>query len=99
MTYRYVFVFLRAASQLFESRRARLLGPLDEEQQRSSASAIAGALLHRSLSLSDDVHQAMQARAFRGDVRLLDDLKVSTADWLKLTGLILLAAATIWAGR
>jgi cobalt/nickel transport system permease protein len=99
MTYRYIFVFLRAANQLFESRRARLLGSIDPAQQRSSAAAIAGVLLHKSLSLSDDVHQAMQARGFRGDIRLLDDLTVSGADWLKLTGLLLLAAAIIWIGR
>jgi cobalt/nickel transport system permease protein len=99
MTYRYIFVFLRAASQLFESRRARLLGSIDPAQQRSSASAIAGVLLHKSLSLSDDVHQAMQARGFRGDIRLLDDLSMSRADWLKLAGLLLLATATIWIGR
>ncbi len=99
MTYRYTFVFLRAANQLFESRRARLLGSIDPAQQRSSAAAMAGVLLHKSLSLSDDVHQAMQARGFRGDIRLLDDLNVSRADWLKLAGILLLAAGTIWLGR
>jgi cobalt/nickel transport system permease protein len=99
MTYRYIFVFLRAANQLFESRRARLLGSIDPAEERSYAAAMAGVLLHKSLSLSEDVHQAMQARGFRGDVRLLDDLTVSGADWLKLAGLLLVAAATVWVGR
>ncbi len=99
MTYRYIFVFLRSASQLFESRRARLMGSIDPAQQRSSASAIAGALLHKSLSLSDDVHQAMQARGFRGEIRLVDDLSMGATDWLKLTAVFVFAAAAIWGGR
>jgi cobalt/nickel transport system permease protein len=99
MTYRYIFAFLRTASHLFESRRARLLGPLASVDQRSSAAAIIGALLNKSLSLSNDVHLAMQARGFRGDVHLLEDLVMTPSDWLELLALLLLSILAVLLGR
>ncbi len=99
MTYRYLFVFLRSASDLFEARRARLLGPPDPEAQRVSATAIAGALLERSFMLSSEVYLAMQARGFRGEIRLLENSEMRSADWLLLIALLSIASLTIWAGR
>jgi cobalt/nickel transport system permease protein len=99
MTYRYVFVFLRMAQNMFEARRARLLAPLDEETQRTSAAAISAALLGRTFSLSSEVHSAMQARGFRGDIRLLDDLAMRRADWLQLAAMFTLAVLAVVVGR
>lgn len=99
MTYRYVFVLLRTAQHLFEARRARLLAPLTEDAQRSSAAAISGALLDRTFSLSSEVHLAMQARGFRGEVRLLEDLAMRKADWLQLAALLSAAFLIILVGR
>ena len=99
MTYRYIFVFLRTAHELFESRRARLLGPLAPAEARNAASAIAGVLLDKSFSLSTEVHLAMEARGFRGEVRLLDDLAMTRTDWLQLGILISVATLFIWLGR
>ncbi len=99
MSYRYIFVTLQSAYDLFESRRARLLAPLAPAEQRASASAIAGVLLDRSLLLSNEVHLAMQARGFRGEVHLLDDLVMSPAGWLQLAAVVTLSILTIWLGR
>ncbi len=99
MTYRYIFVFLRTAHELFESRRARLLGPLAATEARSAASAIAVVLLDKSFSLSTEVHLAMEARGFRGEVRLLDDLAMTRTEWLQLGILISVATLVIWLGR
>ena len=99
MTYRYIFVFLQAASDLFESRRARLLGPLDATRQRNTASSIAGVLLAKSLSLSNDVHLAMEARGFRGEVHLLEDLAMHPSDWVHASAFFTIACLLIWFGR
>ncbi len=99
MTYRYIFVFLQGARDLFESRRARLLGPPDASRQRNTASSIAGALLAKSLALSNDVHLAMQARGFRGEVHLLDDLAMRRPDWVHSAVFVTVAALLIWYGR
>ncbi|MBV8866597.1 MAG: cobalt ECF transporter T component CbiQ, partial [Acidobacteriaceae bacterium] len=99
MTYRYLFVFLRAANDLFEARRARQLGPPTPEIQRTSATAIAGVLLEKSFLLSSEVYLAMEARGFRGEIRLLNDFMMRTTDWLSLTAFLLLATLTVWLGR
>ncbi len=99
MTYRYIFVLLQSAHDLFESRRTRLLGPPDPSSQRVSASSIAGALLGKSIALSQDIYLAMEARGFRGEVRLLDDLSMNASDWLYLSTLLLIATLAVWAAR
>ncbi len=99
MTYRYLFVFLRAAGDLFDARRARLLGPSVPDVQRTSATAIAGVLLEKSFLLSSEVYLAMEARGFRGEIRLLDDFTMHTADWLSLAALLSIASLTVWMGR
>ena len=98
MTYRYIFVCLQSAQELFEARRARLLGPIESTEERNSAAAISGALLDRSLALSSDVHLAMQARGFRGEIQLLDDLVLAPSHWLPLGFFLLLATLLIWLG-
>jgi hypothetical protein len=41
----------------------------------------------------------MLARGFRGDLRLLDDPRLSGAAWLQLFALVALAFLMIWLGR
>lgn len=98
MTYRYVFLFLQSAKDMFESREARLVGSLDATDRRRLAAASAGVLLGKSLQLSGEVHIAMQARGFRGEVRLLDDLQIRAHDWLRLAAFLSAACAAVWFG-
>jgi cobalt/nickel transport system permease protein len=99
MTYRYIFVILETALDMFESRKSRTVGVLEPSERRRLAAASAGVLLSKSLQLSSDVHLAMQARGFRGEVYLLDDFRARTADWCWCGGFVLLAAAALWWGR
>lgn len=84
MTYRYLFVLLQSALQMFEARRSRIVGPMSRAEQRRSAVAAAGALLGRAFQLSGEVHLAMIARGYRGEVHLLDDFHARPRDWLAL---------------
>ncbi len=99
MTYRYIFVFVETARNMFESRETRLLGDLEPTEQRRLASSTAGVLLEKTFQLSAEVHMAMRARGFRGDVILLEDLRMKSADWIQLTALAGIASAAIWLGR
>lgn len=94
MTHRYVFVFLQAASDMFEARRSRAIGRLAPKEARRLAVASAGMLLGKALTLSTDVHLAMIARGYRGEVRLLDDFRMTARDWaaLAVTAAIIAAA-------
>jgi cobalt ECF transporter T component CbiQ len=99
MTYRYIFVILETALDMFESRKSRTVGVLEPRERRRLAAASAGVLLSKSLQLSADVHLAMQARGFRGEVYLLDDFRARPADWCWCGGFAILAAAALWWGR
>jgi cobalt/nickel transport system permease protein len=99
MTYRYIYLLLRTSQEMIESRQARLVGYLAPREQRGLAAAMAGVLLDKTLQLSSDVHMAMRARGFRGNVRLLDDPQMKTGDWLQLASLLAIASMAIWIGR
>ncbi len=99
MTHRYIFLLLQTAQNMFESRQTRTVGYFQPAEQRRLAAATAGVLLDKSLSLSDAVHTAMQARGFRGEVYLLEDLQMKTVDWMQLGLLLAMASCAIWLGR
>lgn len=91
MTHRYVFLLLQTARDMFESRRSRLIGPLDGAERRRLATASAGVLLGKSLQVATEVHLAMQARGYRGCVHVLDDFRMKPADWAALGALLAIA--------
>jgi energy-coupling factor transporter transmembrane protein EcfT len=84
---------------MFEAREARLVGTLQPSDRRRLAAASAGVLLGKSLQLSGDVHMAMQARGFRGEVHILDDPQMRLQDWFPLAAFAGAACAAVWWGR
>jgi cobalt/nickel transport system permease protein len=99
MTYRYIFVILQTALEMFEARQSRTVGALPLAERRRLASSAAGVLLSKSIQMSGEVHQAMRSRGFRGEVHLLQDFRARPADWYWLAGFVLLIAAAFWYGR
>lgn len=99
MTYRYVFLLAQTAEAMFEAREARLIGVLEPADRRRLAAASAGLLLNKSIQLSGEVHLAMQARGFRGEVHLLEDPTIRPKDWVGLAAFASLACAVMWLGR
>jgi cobalt ECF transporter T component CbiQ len=99
MTYRYLFVILQTALDMFESRESRTVGILPGPERRRLVTATVGVLLSKSYHLSNDVHLAMQSRGFRGEVYILDEFEARRADWYWLFLFFAAAAAVIWVGR
>ena len=99
MTYRYIFLLLRSAHNLFEARKSRMLGQLPGPELRRMATASAGVLMSKTLQLSGDVYQAMRSRGFRGEVYILDEFRTSWVDWLMLPVFTLIAVLAFWFGR
>jgi cobalt ECF transporter T component CbiQ len=99
MTYRYIFLLLQTARDMFESRQSRTVGTLDGPEQRRLAAASVGVLLSKSFQLSSDVYLSMLSRGFRGEVYTLDEFRMQPADWLALAGMLSLAALGVWFGR
>ena len=98
MTHRYIFLMLQLAHSYFEARRARMVGKLKDAQRRSIAVSGAAVLLSKSMQLTGDVYESMQARGFRGAAYTLHEFRMNSRDWLVLGGFVMLAAASIWMG-
>ncbi|MDQ6678033.1 MAG: cobalt transporter CbiM [Acidobacteriota bacterium] len=99
MTYRYLFLLLRTAHEMFESRRSRMVGILAESDRQRLSSASVGLLLEKSVQLSHDIHLAMQARGFRGEAHVLDEPAIRFLDWAYLAAFASFAAAALVLGR
>jgi cobalt/nickel transport system permease protein len=99
MTYRYIFLLLRNAHDMFTSRRSRMVGRLDGRQQRQAAIAGAGVLMSKTMQLSGDVYLAMRSRGFQGEVYALDEFRTAWFDWLVLAVFLTIAGAAFWWGR
>ena len=99
MTYRYIFLMLQTARDMFESRQSRAVGHLPGPEQRRIAAASVGVLLSKSLQLSGDVYLAMQSRGFRGETHTLDEFAMTGRDWLALALAIGAAGLGLWLGR
>ena len=99
MTYRYIFLMLQTAQDMFESRQSRMVGRLSGADQRRLAGASVGVLLSKSIQLSSDVYLAMLSRGFRGEIYTLDDFQMQVRDWIALAGLLCIAALAFWLGR
>ncbi len=96
MTYRYVFVFLTSATQMFEARQSRMVGHLSAGDRRRLATASAGALIGKALDMSTEVHLAMISRGYRGEPRLLDDFRVTALDWAAAGGFLAISSLALW---
>lgn len=88
MTYRYIFMMLQTASDMFEARQSRLVGKLPDADARRLATATVGVLLSKSMQLSNDVYLAMQSRGYRGDVYTLDTFQLGWRDAVAIICLV-----------
>ncbi len=72
MAYRYLFHLLNAVSDMYTARKARTVRrDADVASGRAFVAASAGALFGKAHALSDEVHMAMVARGYTGDVPTL----------------------------
>ncbi len=99
MTYRYIFLLLRTAHEMFESRKSRMVGRLEGRELRRMATASAGVLMSKTVQLSGDVYLAMRSRSFHGEVYVLDEFKTNWFDWAMLPLFAAIALLAFWFGR
>jgi cobalt/nickel transport system permease protein len=81
MTYRYIYLFLHTANDMFLSRKSRVVGRMDTAEERKLMAATAATLLGKSLDLSSEVYLAMQSRGFQGTVVTLKPFSMKASDW------------------
>jgi energy-coupling factor transporter transmembrane protein EcfT len=99
MTYRYIYLLLHTANDMFLSRQSRVVGRLSGSEERRVIAASVGVLLSKSLHLSSEVYLAMQSRGFRGYPRTMDTFKMRRTDWVASVIVTMIVLAAIWLGR
>jgi cobalt/nickel transport system permease protein len=80
MAYRYLFHLLDCITDMYLARRARTVRPEGHASGRRFVAAGAGALFGKSHQLAEEVHQAMIARGYTGNVRTLDPPVLTRVD-------------------
>ncbi len=99
MTHRYVVLLTETANAMFESRQSRMVGRLSGHEQRRLMVNTGGVLMSKTLDLGNEVFLAMQARGFRGQVRLLTDFRLRGWDYVAMMGFAAAAVTAAVAGR
>jgi cobalt ECF transporter T component CbiQ len=100
MAYRYLFVLLDAVSEMITARKARTVSSRkDGRGARSVAGFSGGALFGKAHALSEEIHQAMLARGYRGEARSLERASLRIADGVWLAACLSLALLTIGGDR
>jgi cobalt/nickel transport system permease protein len=98
MAYRYVFLLLGTVTDMYEARKARTVGAQSHDASaRAFVSASAGALFGKAHHLSEEVHQAMLARGYRGDARTLRPFSFAARDAVAAAAVVA-AAVVIYGG-
>ncbi|MBU4335459.1 MAG: cobalt ECF transporter T component CbiQ [Actinobacteria bacterium] len=93
MAYRYVFLLLGTVTDMYTSRRSRTVGTVSHGRAgRALLGASAGALVTKAHHLSDEVHQAMVARGYRGQAHTLHIERLTARDLLAVGAAV---AATV----
>ena len=96
MAYRYLFLLLGTVSDMFTARRARsVAGRTGTGEGRAFVAATAGTLFGTAHQLSEEVHQAMVARGFRGEARTLERTRVDPLGVAWTAGVLLVAAGLL----
>ena len=99
MTYRYIYLLLHTANDMFLSRKSRVVGRLDAAEDRRMLAAISGTLLGKSLDMSGEVYLAMQSRGFRGTIVTLKPFKMRAQDWSWLFFFLAATLLAVYLGR
>ena len=99
MTYRYIYLLLHLANDMFLSRKSRVVGYLNTSDNQHVLAAISATLLGKSLDMSSEVYLAMVSRGFRGSIITLKPFQMRAKDWWWLSAFLTVAVVVIVMGR
>lgn len=99
MTYRYIYLLLHLANDMFLSRKSRVVGRMNTSENQKMLAAISATLLDKSLKMSSEVYLAMQSRGFRGTIVTLRPFRMKPKDWVWLSVFLAIAAVVVLLGR
>jgi energy-coupling factor transporter transmembrane protein EcfT len=81
------------------AKKSRTLRPQKIRTEQRRIAGQMGVLFGRSLQLSGEVHRAMIARGYQGEVRILSVFQLRPGDGLWMGGSVVLLILFLWGGR
>lgn len=100
MAYRYLFLLLQSVTDMYEARKSRMVGAqAHDKRARAFLSASAGAMFGKANQLSDEVHQAMTARGYRGNAKTLTRFRLGAVDLAWAAGTVAVSVLVLWGDR
>ena len=98
MAYRYVHLLGRLLRDMLLARKSRMVGPSSTAENRRFLGASAAALFGKSQAMGEQVHSAMLARGYQGEVLTLEAWHLRSLDLVWALGVAGVFAVTIWLG-
>jgi cobalt/nickel transport system permease protein len=99
MTLRYLMLLGQIVRDMHMAKKSRTLRPQKTRTEQRWIAGQMGALFGRSLQLSGEVHRAMTARGYQGEVRILSVFQLRPGDGLWMGGSVALLILFLWGGR
>jgi cobalt/nickel transport system permease protein len=95
MCYRYIFLFMDIVRDLYVAKKSRTIRSGDTFEEQKWVGGRMGYTLVKTLDMSEKVHNAMVARGFTGDVRIMQDHRMRGRDYIALAACLAFSAALV----
>jgi cobalt/nickel transport system permease protein len=80
MTYRYIYLLLQTAGNIFLAKSSRRVGPENWQSMGDWLGGMLGSLMGKSIQTSQEVQMAMISRGFSGEPRVLEEFTLRGKD-------------------
>jgi cobalt/nickel transport system permease protein len=96
MALRYLMLLSQIVEEMYTAKKSRTLRAGKTRVERRWIAGQAGALFTHSMHLSSEVHRAMIARGYQGEVKILNTFRVRARDYLWLGFCVGLSAVLVY---
>ena len=96
MALRYLMLLSQIVEEMYTAKKSRTLRAGKTRIERRWIAGQVGALFTRSMRLSSEVHRAMIARGYQGEVKILNTFRVRARDYLWLGICVGLSAVLVY---
>ncbi|WP_061214266.1 cobalt ECF transporter T component CbiQ [Syntrophomonas wolfei] len=98
MSFRYLLLLLNISIEMYEARSLRTVGKLPPKTQRAMVASSIAALFVRSMTLSEEVYQAMASRCYTGEAVSIEEMKMGRLDFAAILIIIVLTFSITFGG-
>ena len=99
MALRYLFLLSQVVREMHIAKKSRTIRPGKTKTEQRWIAGQVGTLFKRSMQLSAEIHRAMMARGYQGEVRILSVFRIRKRDYLWTAFCASLSGFLIYFGR